>query len=471
MGDPLPRAPGRRAARPDPARLRGRRVRRAGGGGPGGEAYPRPRLDLDADGADVEAFSRRGPRGRRAPARLRLIRRPARAPDLLPRARGHPRGRGDGGRPPSRAPWADDGRHTSNVVGVRERNLPADQARYLRHRGSDAGDREPRAREPQPGARDRHGRRLRAPPLAVQPRAAPVPLLLDRRHADEVLADRGRARGRHARLDRPQPRRGGPPSVAPPATRVRRREAGLHLRRRAELRRPQDGPRAGRAATTGRRRDERLATCEYCLENRVLRDEQILARAERMYLCAPRGQLVEGYLAVVPYRCVGCLAHLPAECFAELARLLAAVQAFYAAAYGVTRPTIYEQGRAGGGATTDEAGAFRCTLISAVCPSPSTCTLSWRATTCRGRWWARTSSGPPWRASRTSMSRPSTGGARTSPAPRPRATSWRRSGSSPRSRRSQGSPSAGAGVATRAIASSGTSSRDGGEHGRDRRYQ
>ncbi len=99
-------------------------------------------------------------------------------------------------------------------------------------------------------------------------------------------------------------------------------------------------------------------TCAYCLENRVLRDEQVLVRAEHMYLCAPRGQVVEGYLAVVPYRCVGCLAHLPAGCFAELARLLTAVQAFYAAAYGVTRPTIYEQGRAGGGATTDEAGGF-----------------------------------------------------------------------------------------------------------------
>jgi diadenosine tetraphosphate (Ap4A) HIT family hydrolase len=98
--------------------------------------------------------------------------------------------------------------------------------------------------------------------------------------------------------------------------------------------------------------------CVYCLDHGHLRDEQILARGEHLYLCAPRGQLVEGYLVITPYRCIGCLAHLPPAWFRELERLVASVTDFYARAYGTRRATLYEQGRAGGGASSDPAGGF-----------------------------------------------------------------------------------------------------------------
>lgn len=98
--------------------------------------------------------------------------------------------------------------------------------------------------------------------------------------------------------------------------------------------------------------------CVYCLESRELRDRQILLRAEHLYLCAPRGQLVEGYLAIAPYRCIGSLSQLPAEWFADLARLASVVAHFYEKAYGTKRMTLYEQGRAGGGASVDGDGGF-----------------------------------------------------------------------------------------------------------------
>lgn len=91
--------------------------------------------------------------------------------------------------------------------------------------------------------------------------------------------------------------------------------------------------------------------CTYCLHTGVLRDEQVLVRGEELYLCAPRGQLVEGYLVIAPYRCIGCLAELPDESLDELLRLKARVAEFYA-----REAFVYEQGRAGGGASAAEIG-------------------------------------------------------------------------------------------------------------------
>lgn len=99
-------------------------------------------------------------------------------------------------------------------------------------------------------------------------------------------------------------------------------------------------------------------TCVYCLETGELHDRQILLHGEKLYLCAPRGQLIEGYLAIAPYRCIGSLSHMPACDFAELARFTAVVADFYQKAYGTRQLTFYEQGRAGGGASVDEAGGF-----------------------------------------------------------------------------------------------------------------
>jgi hypothetical protein len=98
--------------------------------------------------------------------------------------------------------------------------------------------------------------------------------------------------------------------------------------------------------------------CVFCLGNGHLRAEQVLWRGDGVYLCAPRGQLVEGCLIIAPYRCVGCLARAPVTHLAELEHMRCVVGEFYARAYGVTRATFYEQGRAGGGAVKDFEGGF-----------------------------------------------------------------------------------------------------------------
>lgn len=99
-------------------------------------------------------------------------------------------------------------------------------------------------------------------------------------------------------------------------------------------------------------------TCVYCLHNGHLRDEQILLRGDTFYLCAPRGQLVEGFLAIAPYRCIGCLARLSSSDIDELLTMQDLVRDFYARSYHTHAVTFYEQGRAGGGALTDSKERF-----------------------------------------------------------------------------------------------------------------
>jgi hypothetical protein len=98
--------------------------------------------------------------------------------------------------------------------------------------------------------------------------------------------------------------------------------------------------------------------CVYCLASRELRDDQILLRGDSLYLCAPRGQVVEGYLAIAPYDCIGSFSRLPESFFPELKQLRSVVLGFYERAYGITQATFYEQGRAGAGALVDEVGGF-----------------------------------------------------------------------------------------------------------------
>jgi hypothetical protein len=64
--------------------------------------------------------------------------------------------------------------------------------------------------------------------------------------------------------------------------------------------------------------------------------------------------LIDGCLIIAPYECIGCFAHAPASYLEELD----ALQALVARVYAVARPSFYEQGRAGGGAATDELGGF-----------------------------------------------------------------------------------------------------------------
>src|SRR4051812_31049995 len=98
--------------------------------------------------------------------------------------------------------------------------------------------------------------------------------------------------------------------------------------------------------------------CVYCLDTNVIEDRQVLARSDNFYVCAPRGQLVEGYLAIAPYRCIGCLAMLPRDCFAELVSIQRLIRDYYRDVYGVGQPVFYEQGRAGGGANAQDVGGF-----------------------------------------------------------------------------------------------------------------
>jgi hypothetical protein len=98
--------------------------------------------------------------------------------------------------------------------------------------------------------------------------------------------------------------------------------------------------------------------CVYCLSNGRLRKEQILLRGRDLFLCAPRGQIVEGYLVIAPLSCTGSVSAFPANWFPELTLIKSVVSAFYREAYGVTEGTLYEQGRAGGGAQIDETGGF-----------------------------------------------------------------------------------------------------------------
>lgn len=88
--------------------------------------------------------------------------------------------------------------------------------------------------------------------------------------------------------------------------------------------------------------------CVYCLGNGLLQPAQVLWRGRSMYLAAPRGQLVEGYLAIAPLACRGTFSGAGADVLDELTRFMGAVEAFHRAAYGA-EPLFYEQGRAGDG--------------------------------------------------------------------------------------------------------------------------
>jgi len=98
--------------------------------------------------------------------------------------------------------------------------------------------------------------------------------------------------------------------------------------------------------------------CVYCLSNDKLHSRQILLRGKHFYLCAPRGQMIEGYLVIAPLSCTGSLSALSGCWFPELRLMKNVVTAFYREVYGVMDGTLYEQGRAGGGARIDEADRF-----------------------------------------------------------------------------------------------------------------
>jgi len=113
--------------------------------------------------------------------------------------------------------------------------------------------------------------------------------------------------------------------------------------------------------------------CVFCRENDHFRDEQILVRDSSFYLCAPLGQLVEGYLVIAPYGCGTSLSQLPADRFAELDAMVAIVEDFYRLEYACADAIYYEQGRAGGGARVDPDGAFP--LHAHLCGLPVACDL------------------------------------------------------------------------------------------------
>jgi len=104
--------------------------------------------------------------------------------------------------------------------------------------------------------------------------------------------------------------------------------------------------------------DDCAGNCVFCLKNDIIKQDQILFQGKHLYICAPEGQIVEGYLIIAPFDCVGCIAQLGKEWLAELEVLKRMVSGFFDALYRSSRPTFYEQGRAGGGAISDEIGNF-----------------------------------------------------------------------------------------------------------------
>lgn len=114
-----------------------------------------------------------------------------------------------------------------------------------------------------------------------------------------------------------------------------------------------------------------LRPCAFCGHGNALHGEpvlsdQILARGQHFYLCAPLGQIVEGFLIVAPYTCrcpktkrlFRCFAHIQDYELEELNRIIKIIAQFYRNYYGCNMFTQYEQGRAGGGASYDENGRF-----------------------------------------------------------------------------------------------------------------
>lgn len=94
-----------------------------------------------------------------------------------------------------------------------------------------------------------------------------------------------------------------------------------------------------------------MVPCVYCVRTGQLRPHQLVLQGRSLYICAPRGQVVEGYLVIAPYQCMGCATAFPDEVVCELVRMKRLVEEFYAAAYNARSVLFYEQGRAGGGAT------------------------------------------------------------------------------------------------------------------------
>lgn len=98
--------------------------------------------------------------------------------------------------------------------------------------------------------------------------------------------------------------------------------------------------------------------CVYCLDTGVMGPDQVLLRGETCYISAPRGQLIEGYVVVAPYACVGAMALVDERTSAEVARFRDVVGDFFREAYGVEAPIFYEQGRGGGGMRCDPTKRF-----------------------------------------------------------------------------------------------------------------
>ena len=94
-----------------------------------------------------------------------------------------------------------------------------------------------------------------------------------------------------------------------------------------------------------------MVPCVYCVRTGQLRPHQLVLQGRSLYICAPRGQVVEGYLVIAPYRVHGMCRRLSRRGVCELVQMKRLVEEFYAAAYNARSALFYEQGRAGGGGT------------------------------------------------------------------------------------------------------------------------
>ena len=110
--------------------------------------------------------------------------------------------------------------------------------------------------------------------------------------------------------------------------------------------------------------DTQTKECAFCVANSTMAPEQVLVESDSLYIVAPRGQLMLGFLIIAAKSCDPSLGGLPcyskasAHEIAELSELIRIVESYYIDALGATAWTMYEQGRAGGGATVDKVGGF-----------------------------------------------------------------------------------------------------------------
>lgn len=118
-----------------------------------------------------------------------------------------------------------------------------------------------------------------------------------------------------------------------------------------------------------------IKKCVFCNIEDNFTEEQILYRGKYFYLVVPKGQIVEGYMIISPYKCdihdggIRSLSTAPKEVFKEMKAILEHIKKFYEFSYNIDSFSYYEQGRGAMQNEVDDLNAFP--IHSHVCTLPS----------------------------------------------------------------------------------------------------